>query len=149
MSADPIKKRMARARASAAGRNLSDLAHSGIADLVRIRQEAGLSQGVMAKRSGVSVITIVRFEHGKHVRIHTAKVIQSAYALVKKAPDLQAFDGSGNLDAAWLRKQTENFLRQNCLGVVEKDKFAHFILSTDRVYEYGRILLLAAGKNID
>jgi len=55
----------------------------------------------------------------------------------------------GKIDAAWLKRQTEIFLRQNCTAIVERDRLAHFVLSTDAVYEYGRTILLAAGKNVD
>jgi DNA-binding XRE family transcriptional regulator len=122
---------------------------SDILELVKARQEIGFSQTVMAKRAGVSVNTVVTFEHGRRVSARMAKTLRDTYTRIKIVPDFQAFDGSGNMDAAWLRKQTETFLRNNCLGIVEKEKLAHFVLSTERLYEYGRILLLAAGKNID
>jgi transcriptional regulator with XRE-family HTH domain len=55
----------------------------------------------------------------------------------------------GKIDTAWLKRQTESFLRQNCTAIVERDRLAHFVLSTDAVYEYGRTILLAAGKNVE
>lgn len=151
MTNQTIKKRISRAKASAAGRALASCrsADSDLRALVRIRQEAGISQSILAKRAGVCAVTLAAFEHGQSVRIHTAKVLRQAYLMLARAPELQSFGEAGILDASWLKRQAESFLRSNSIGVVEKDKLAHFVLSSERIYEFGRIVLLAAGKNIE
>ena len=113
------------------------------------RKTAGLTQAGIAKLAGLSVLTVCKFEHGRRVSPRTEKALQDAYRTAGMCSALGLDGRPGHVDKEWLRRQTESFLRANSLGIVEKEKIAHFVLSSERLYEYGRILLLAAGKNVD
>lgn len=118
--------------------------------LVEARHKAGFSQEALAARSGISIGPIVKFESGRKTRPHTDAMLRKAYAELSMMKfDKVKGDGGTLLDAAWLRRQTETFLRVNALGVVEKGGQAHFVISSETVYRFGKAILLASGKNID
>jgi transcriptional regulator with XRE-family HTH domain len=118
-------------------------------ELVRCRKKAGVSQLTIARRAGVSLPTIVNFERNRDLRPANDRAVRAAYGTIGKCTAIGLDGKPGQIDSSWLRRQTESFLRANCLGVVEKDGKAHVVLSTERVYEYGRVLLLSVGRNVD
>ncbi len=113
------------------------------------RRAAHISQVGMAKLAGVSSVTIANFEKNRPLRPITRAAVERAYGNIQDCSVLAQGIRNGELDSCWLKKQTESFLRANCLGVVEKEKMVHYILTPGRVYDFGRLVLLAAGKNID
>jgi predicted transcriptional regulator len=118
-------------------------------DLVRRRKAAGLSQGGVARLAQVSTTTICHFERGIEIRPALEKSVREAFSRIVDASEMINPERKDAMDKEWLRRQTDSFLRSNCLGVVEQDNKVHFVFSFDRAYEFGRTLLLAAGKNID
>ncbi|MFA5168935.1 MAG: hypothetical protein WC530_10455 [Candidatus Omnitrophota bacterium] len=119
-------------------------------ELIKRRREAGISQQSMGRLAGVSAITIINFEKGRPLRPLTKAAIDRAYNHIESYKSIGGRSFRGEVDAAWLKRMTESFLRQNSSGVVEtREKLAHFVVSSDRVYEFGRTILLAVGKNID
>jgi DNA-binding XRE family transcriptional regulator len=117
--------------------------------LVRRRKAAGLSQGGVARLAQVSTTTICHFEKGIEIRPALEKSVREAFSRIMDASEIINPERKGAMDKEWLRRQTDSFLRSNCLGVVEQDNKVHFVLSFERAYEFGRALLLAAGKNVD
>ena len=119
-------------------------------EFARLRSRAGISRAELAARARVSVSTVIRYESGSATRWITEQAIRRAYEDLVAARQMGLDPGHGRLlDSEWLRRYTDSFLRQNAAGVVEKQRLAHFVLSSDRLYEYGRLLLLQLGKNID
>lgn len=118
--------------------------------LIDIRHKAGLTQTDIAKRAKVSVSTVSLFEKGRggHERVQSA--LEEAYHLIETL-GISRSDRGGALDSSWLRRQTISFLKQNCLGVIEQKQshLAHFVLSSEDVYQFGRLILLASGKHVD
>ena len=122
---------------------------AGRREFSRRRAQAGISRADLAIRAHVSLSTVIRYESGAPTRWASEQAIRRAYEDILAARQLGPDSGRGHLDAGWLRRYTDSFLRQHAVGVVEKQKLAHFVLSSDRLYEYGRLLLLQLGKNID
>jgi len=118
-------------------------------EFARLRSRAGISRAELAARARVSVSTVIRYESGSATRWITEQAIRRAYEDLVAARQLGLDPGHVRLDSEWLRRYTDSFLRQNAAGVVEKQRLAHFVLSSDRLYEYGRLLLLQFGKNLD
>ncbi|MFA7334945.1 MAG: helix-turn-helix transcriptional regulator [Kiritimatiellia bacterium] len=117
-------------------------------ELISRRRDAGISQKSMGHLAGVSVITIGNFEKGRPLRPLTRQAIEKAYDHIQSYKSIGKAM-RGEIDKDWLKKMTDSFLRQNSTGVVEKEKMVHFVISSGQVYEFGRTILLAAGKNID
>lgn len=118
-----------------------------IKEFAEIRAKSGLNQSVLAKRAGVCVGTIIRYEQGRKLRPAIEHSVREAYRQISILGIDRTNDGK--FDAAWLQRQTEAFLKSNSLGVVEKDRNCYFVISSEKLLEYGQILLLSAGKNID
>jgi DNA-binding XRE family transcriptional regulator len=120
--------------------------------LVEARHKAGFSQAEIAKRAGVSVGPIHRFELGLPIWPRVKTALKAAYGSMDKlAIEHKSFEhkaGDG-LNAAWLERQVETFLHGNSFGVVERDKRAQYVISYSKIYELARIVLLAAGKDIE
>jgi len=114
---------------------------------IEVRREARISQALMAKRAGVCATTVMKFERGDRIGPMTEKPIRAAYEQISALGDIRG--AGGEIDATWLRRQTESFLKTQSLGFCEKDRLAYFVISAEKFYEYGRLVLLAAGKNID
>lgn len=122
---------------------------------VRLRRESGLSGAAMARRAGVSYPTLKAFEAGKKIRgMNTAKLIP-AYESCKKVeavlpPAGDGDDGKNFHNAEWLRAQVRAFVSDNDLTIVElgRSGMRSIVMTHDQVFEFGRIILLAVGKNV-
>lgn len=130
--------------------NTRPKSHSETLPFTNARKAARYSQSAVAGLAGVTYYTVLRFEHGLPMRSKTDALLRRTYAaLSQKAAPAPVRNPCDLLNEEWLRRQVDVFLRGNCLGVVERDRRAHFVVSTESVYELGRKLLLAAGRNID
>jgi transcriptional regulator with XRE-family HTH domain len=118
-----------------------------IREFAEVRMKSGLNQSALAKRAGVCVSTIIRYEQGRKLRPAIERSVQVAYREISSL----GIDRSdeGKFDGEWLKRQTEAFLKSNSLGIVEKERNCYFVISGEKLLKYGQILLLSTGKHID
>jgi transcriptional regulator with XRE-family HTH domain len=153
MTTQALKNRVARIEKAVSVNHKNSAAFRAAQErqaLIDRRKAAGMSQTNLARLARVSTSSVYNFENGRCLRPLVTQEIIKAYDRIIPTVSLGTeFPRRGSLDSAWLKKQTESFLRGNCLGAVEQKKIIHFVLSSDRVYDFGRTILLAAGINID
>ena len=134
--------------------------------LAKKRIALGVSQNRLARRAGVAVGTLSKWESGRPVwpakRIALEGAYTSAFAKLEKDGKLlepsekhRNWGNSGlNIpisehDIVWLSDQTESYLRNgNFVRMTNPDGRTFFLLTKDAITKYGQLIGRALGKSI-
>ena len=140
---DPVTRKGARKKTAKAGPG--GVRAGGVRPFRERRQIAGLTIATIAKRAGLSLLTVQKFELGKRVSPSTENRLREIY-LVLPEP-MRSREDPKALNAGWLSSQVRTFVREHGLSV----QGDHSIVVTMRlqdIVELCRMTLTVGGVRV-